>query len=244
MLPIPFGILTVCGFWRPVSLKSPLAKTAYDLYSGLMFVLIWSFTLSHLIDIAITAESFESLTGSCFMLLSMLNVCCKMTNILYFRGDILDLLAILAADRCKARDDRELELQEKFHSRAKFVALCYGGLTETTCALITLRTFFGAASRALPFKAWMPYDAGASPAGYWLTFAHQTVAHCGAANLQIANETLVCGLMIQACSQLELLKLRLASLGPESDKTDDGGDGASSRRLIVETFEHHRKITE
>lgn len=119
VLPLTFGILTACGFWLPENLDRPLKKFSYNIFSFFMFFLISSFTLSHFIDIIISAKSFEDLTGSCFMLLSMLNVCCKMTNILYFRRNIIRLLKILENDPCKARNTDEQNLVQKFHNKAR-----------------------------------------------------------------------------------------------------------------------------
>ncbi|NP_001164395.1 odorant receptor 82 [Nasonia vitripennis] len=253
VLPITFGILTVCGFWRPISLESSIPKQMYNCYSIFMCFLIYTFTLSHLIDIVISAADFESLTGSCFMLLSMMNVCCKMTNILYFRKNIVELLQILASDHCTAKDVVERDIEKKFHKRARSVTLCYWILTETTCMLITLRTFFGSSKQILPFKAWIPYEI-TGLAVYWTTFFHQTIAHVAAANLQIANETLICGLMIQACSQLEILKYRLKKI-PDESKIDkfplqstvnnaQNTNKKDTKTLLVNCIDHHRRIIE
>ena len=122
ILPISFTILTICGFWRPPNFKCFLTKYTYDLFSFLMCFLIYSFTLSHLIDICISANNFEDLTGSCFMLLSMLNVCCKMTNIVYFRKNILKLLNILMIDHCKPQDFTEQKITQNYHKKARFVS--------------------------------------------------------------------------------------------------------------------------
>lgn len=119
--------------------------------------------------------------------------------------------------------------------------------------LITLRTFFGSPRQILPFKAWIPYEI-TSVAIYWITFLHQTIAHVAAANLQIANETLICGLMIQACSQLEILKYRLSKI-PDDAKCDKlpiqstANDNENTNKRDTKTswvncIEHHRRIIE
>lgn len=130
----------------------------------------------------------------------------------------------------------------------RFVTLCYASLTETTCMLITARTFFASVNRVLPFKAWIPYQIN-STTSYWITFFHQTVAHVGAANLQIANETLICGLMIQACSQLELLKYRFKQVtkyGNSIKNYDSVGkkcyNSPYSKDALVKCVEHHHCI--
>ncbi|XP_058789644.1 uncharacterized protein LOC131663312 [Phymastichus coffea] len=254
VLPLPFHILTVCGFWSPQSLNTVFKKCLYNIFSFIMYFLISSFTLSHLVEIIMSANNFEELTGNCFMVLSMLNVCCKMTNILYFRSDILQLLKNLSSSRCRAQNIEEQNLLQKFHEKARFVTLCYASLTETTCILITARTFFVSVNRILPFKAWIPYKITSSSI-YWITFFHQTIAHVGAANLQIANETLICWLMIQACSQLELLKYRLKKITKSNTIFDNNNflrsrnsistysySSLYSKNTLVECVKHHRCI--
>ena len=133
----------------------------------------------------------------------------------------------------------------------RFVTLCYATLTETTCMLITIRTFFASTKSILPFKVWIPYKITSS-LRYWSTFFHQTIAHVTAANLQIANETLICGFMIHACLQLELLKNRLREI-PKSIQNIDNNyyniesvdkTKNSSKNLLVKCIKHHQLINE
>ncbi|XP_014207972.1 putative odorant receptor 71a [Copidosoma floridanum] len=240
ILPIPLAILTICGFWRPASLEPNfIAKHAYNCFSCFAVFLIYTFTLSHLVGIVISAQDFEGLTGSCFMLLSMLNVCCKITNILYFHRGIAELTNILETGYCVARDSVERDIQLRNHNKARLVTLFYLALTETTCTLITVRTFFLTPHKILPFKAWIPYATEGSITRYWLTFLHQTIAHVGAANVQIANDTLICGLLIHASAQLEVLKHRYRVITEESARSADGDDRL---KRLVDCIEHHRCI--
>lgn len=123
-----------------------------------------------------------------------------------------------------------------FFFSSRFVTLFYWTLTETTCTLITLRTFFLITKKILPFRVWIPYDVEKSNLRYILTFIHQTVAHVGAANVQIANETLICGLLIQASSQLQILKYRLQKVTEKNcfDVTKN----------LIDCVRHHKRIIE
>ena len=66
-------------------------------------------------------------------------------------------------------------------------------------------------NRTLPFKSWLPFEIQAT-ANFWLAYVHQTVAIITCATINVANDTMICGFMVLACSQLELLNKRLLLL--------------------------------
>jgi hypothetical protein len=127
----------------------------------------------------------------------------------------------------------------------RYVTLFYTVLTEATCTLITIRTLFASTTNILPFRAWIPYDI-TSQFRYWTIFFHQTIAHIVGANMQIANDTLVCAMLIQTNMQLEILKYRLKKI---SYKFNDikiinslSNDINYSKTLLVQCIKHHRCI--
>jgi hypothetical protein len=121
VFPVTFKILIICGFWKPTHYSTFIKKYLYNCYTFIMCFLVYSFTLSHLIDIIIKSKNFDHLVERCFMVLSMLNVCCKITNILYFRKDILQLLKLLISNHCKPNNKIEEEIQKKFYKKTKYV---------------------------------------------------------------------------------------------------------------------------
>ncbi|XP_011503569.1 PREDICTED: odorant receptor 46a, isoform A-like [Ceratosolen solmsi marchali] len=247
VFPITFKILTICGIWRPKNFDTFIKKYIYYCLTVLICFLVFTFTLSHLIDIIVCANNFEDLAESCFMVLSMLNICCKTINILYLRNDILQLLKLLINSHCQVVDEIERKIEIKFYNKIRFVTLFYTILAEITCILITIRSFFASTTNTLPFRAWIPYEIQ-TQFHFWIVFFHQTIAHVVGANIQIANDTLVYAMLIQTNMQLQILKNRLKNISNNFEGRDvtkcSTKNINDSKKLLVKCVKYHRCILE
>ena len=92
LFPIPFGIFSVFGFWRPINWNSHFVVFFYSIFSAIMAFLIFTFTLSEMVDVFVTVTNLDEFAGNSFMMLSMINVCFKMTCVLRYRRKILNLI--------------------------------------------------------------------------------------------------------------------------------------------------------
>lgn len=121
MYSLSFRIVTILGFWRPSEWDSGLARFVYNCFTVCMWMLIFSLTVSMLMDVVINVRNVDEFIENCFLLLTWINACCKMTYILLYRNEIINLLKILVDDHCRARDVGEQEIDNKFFEKTRYV---------------------------------------------------------------------------------------------------------------------------
>lgn len=100
--------------------------------------------------------------------------------------------------------------------------------------------------RILPLANWTPYD-HSSDIMFWLSLIHQSVALLVCANASVAHETIISGLMLQICGQLEILGHRIKMLPILLQVARKNYDHIvnwtrEERRIIRELIEYHLYI--
>lgn len=65
--------------------------------------------------------------------------------------------------------------------------------------------------RNLTYKAWIPFNYSSFPV-YFLMYTHQLIGMATSGIVNVACESLICGLLLQICGQLEILEYRLTKL--------------------------------
>lgn len=100
--------------------------------------------------------------------------------------------------------------------------------------------------RILPLANWTPYD-HSSDIMFWLSLIHQSVALLVCANASVAHETIISGLMLQICGQLEILGHRIEMLPILLEVARKNYDRIinwtrEERRIIRELIEYHLYI--
>lgn len=79
--------------------------------------------------------------------------------------------------------------------------------------LLVMAPLSGGLNRAiLPMNNWNVYDEYSSPTVFWLTYLHHTLIILFCTFTTLANDTLVPGIMIHLCTQLEIFKSRMNNL--------------------------------
>ncbi|XP_033220926.1 odorant receptor 46a-like [Belonocnema kinseyi] len=245
---LAFTVFKNFGFWRPIKCSSFLAIWLYNGFTIFMAFLIITSTLSELMDVILNAKTLDEFTGNCFMMMSMINVCFKTTNILMKRGQIITLINMLLKAPFKPRDQEEIEIIEKYRKVSRWIFYSYGGLTWTCIVIITIRSIVGAFEGLLLFRAWLPYNLS-TPLIFWLSYFHQMIAHTAGGSTQVANECLIVGLMLDICAQLEILKHRLHRISQMSEEMPNSETvkyykKSNSSAVIAECVEHHLHIVE
>lgn len=101
--------------------------------------------------------------------------------------------------------------------------------------------------RILPFKCWLPYSLS-TPVAYWISYAHQTIAHYYGANINIAFDAHFAALMMATCAQLQILKHRFHSMhkiienNQKSEDNFDNNQDELEKKLLADCTLHHLAI--
>ncbi|XP_011050406.1 PREDICTED: odorant receptor 46a, isoform A-like [Acromyrmex echinatior] len=69
----------------------------------------------------------------------------------------------------------------------------------------------------LTYRAWLPYDYYSSNIIFCLTYAHQLISLTAGSLVNVACDSLICGLLMHICCQIEILECRLSKVS-----NDDG----------------------
>ncbi|EFN69805.1 Putative odorant receptor 94a, partial [Camponotus floridanus] len=63
----------------------------------------------------------------------------------------------------------------------------------------------------LPFRAWLPFNYS-SPMLFEIAYVHQSISLTAGSVLQIACDSLICGLLMHICSQIEIFECHLRKI--------------------------------
>ncbi|XP_063977347.1 uncharacterized protein LOC135162626 [Diachasmimorpha longicaudata] len=199
--------------WRPRTWK-PIVYSLYTCY--IIFSIYW-FTISGSVYLLLISDDIEDFSDTSFMLLSMLAICAKVIIAISKRSEIIDVLTALENHPHKPVNLETQLLQDRADGRIRFYTIGYGGITEVTVCYGTIAPFFQNIPYGfLPYKAWTPYNYS-SPAIYWCTYCQQLISVFFAANLNIGFDTIIFGILIQICTQFNMLKCRLRMMIEEFD---------------------------
>ncbi|XP_067207946.1 odorant receptor 4-like isoform X2 [Linepithema humile] len=141
--------------------------------------------LSQLMDIVFTVNNTDDFTDNFYVMLAMFVSCCKMFSLLKNRNNIAMLINILMEKPCKPIEHDEIEIRQKFD---KFVQ--------------------DYRKQRLAFRAWLPFNYS-SPMLFQIAFLHQFTSLIIGSILHIACDSLICGLLVHICSQIEILECHL-----------------------------------
>lgn len=130
--------------------------------------------------------------------------------------------------------------------------MVYGSLVSSCLTIVTLRSLAcDLPLRALPYKAWFPFEFYESLVGYSVAYTSQIMTISTGSIIGIAFDSLLPSLMLQTCAQLNILKQRfheMAQLAPGdirvSEKNNESNLSVptSESRLLSECVRHHIKI--
>ncbi|XP_011882821.1 PREDICTED: putative odorant receptor 85d [Vollenhovia emeryi] len=212
VLTFTFKILTICGCWPPNSWTSRYKRIMYDIYTILIVSLINTFTLSQLMDLILSVDNADDFTENFYVTLAMLVSCCKMFSLLRNRTNVAMLINVLMKKPCRPIEHDEIEIRQKFDKFVQSNTLYYATLVELTCAFALVSSIFkDYRKHRLSFRAWLPFNYS-SPTLFRIAYAHQSISLTAGSVLQIACDSLICGLLMHICSQLEILECHLKKI--------------------------------
>ncbi|XP_048504947.1 odorant receptor 46a-like [Athalia rosae] len=220
ILYLNFTIFRYCGIWWPDQSASP-KNHFYRIYTISIITMVYIFTLTQILDMVNGNYDIDEITNNSFLMLTMIGLCIKVTNFSLRRRSIVTLLNILRNDICRPQNDSEIKIQKHFDGVARFVApffymsntLYFSVLSETTTIAFLIIPLLTKSyeERTLPFKAWLPFSLSRLTI-YWLIYIQQSISILISTNLNVASDTLVSGLLVQACAQLDILKDRITRM--------------------------------
>jgi len=87
--------------------------------------------------------------------------------------------------------------------------LWYTILVETTCACVMLTSLFTDFRKGnLTYREWTPYNY-TSEMIFYIIYARQLISSTIGSMVNVACDSLICGLLLHVCCQLEILECRL-----------------------------------
>jgi len=87
--------------------------------------------------------------------------------------------------------------------------LWYTILVETTCACVMLTSLFTDFRKGnLTYREWTPYNY-TSEVIFYIIYARQLISSTIGSMVNVACDSLICGLLLHVCCQLEILECRL-----------------------------------
>ncbi|XP_011882829.1 PREDICTED: odorant receptor Or1-like [Vollenhovia emeryi] len=221
ILTFTFKLLTICGCWRPDSWSSLHKRVAYNMYTSIIVLLLNSFLLSQLMDVILTVNNADDFSDNFFVLIAMFISCCKLFILLMNRKNIIMLINMLMDKPCRPSRSTEMNIFDKFDKSMHINTWRYvylGTVTQSCIVLSSLSISFK--NRKLTFRAWLPFDYS-STLLFSLMYTHQMISLVTAAFLNIGCDTLICGLLVHICCQIEILLYRLRKVVSYSDVLRD-----------------------
>ncbi|XP_077264592.1 odorant receptor 46a-like isoform X1 [Temnothorax americanus] len=212
VLELTLKILMVVGCWPPNSWTSLCKRTVYNIYSALLISLLFTFLLSQLMDIILNVDNTDDFTDTFYVMLAMVISCCKMIGLLVNRKNIRILTNILTQKPFIPLEADEIEIRHKFDKTIQNNTLWYTILIESTCACIVLTSLFTNFRKGnLTYREWTPHNY-TSEVLFCVMYTRQLICSTVGSIVNVACDSLICGLLLHVCCQIEILECRLKKI--------------------------------
>ncbi|KYN30668.1 Putative odorant receptor 71a [Trachymyrmex septentrionalis] len=207
MLSFNFFIYTVGGIWRPVEWSSSGAKLLYNVFTFIIISSEYFLVLTQFMDIILIVDNIDDFATNTLMFLTIVAVCCKATVVVVRRNAIINLMQILLKAPYKPRDEDEVAIQTKFDKFIRSCSIKYSLLATSSVTGTTIGSVLNVMQGHLPYRIWLPCNYNVTT--FWAISVHQIITVIFATMINVGTETLVFGLILQTCAQLEIFKSRL-----------------------------------
>ncbi|XP_070518394.1 odorant receptor 94a-like [Cardiocondyla obscurior] len=229
VLTLTFKILTICGCWPSNSWTSRYKRSIYDAYTVFIFLLLNTFTLSQFMDLILFVDNADDFSDNFYITLTTFVSCCKIFSLLKNRNNIATLIDILMKKPFRPTDYDEIEIRQKFDRIIRSNTLHYMTMVESTCAFALVTSIIVDYRKyRLAFRAWLPFNLS-SPMLFQIAYAHQSIGITAGSVIQVACDSLICGLLMHICSQLEIMECHLKKI-------------VGKPRYLRECIVHHIRI--
>ncbi|XP_071572216.1 putative odorant receptor 85d [Temnothorax nylanderi] len=209
ILKLTCTIFMIAGCFRPQSWTSLFKRTVYNVYRLYVISMLYTFTLSQVIDVVMNTDNPNDFTDNLNKSLTVSVSCYKIFIAWLSYKNIAALINYLTEEPFKPLDLGEMKIRRQYDKIIRNNTLRYTILIATSwtsLSLTSLLTDFR--HRKLTYRGWIPYDYS-SYATFCFTYAVQVLStfHCIVVN--VACDTLLCGFLMHICCQIEILEYRL-----------------------------------
>ncbi|KAL0112563.1 hypothetical protein PUN28_012110 [Cardiocondyla obscurior] len=242
LLSFNFLIYTYAGIWRPVEWTSTCAKLLYNIFTSVILFLEYFLGLTQFLDILFVIETVDEFVANSLMFASIVIVCSKATIIILRRESIINLVQTLLTAPCKPRNRDEVIIQTKFDNFIRSWSLRYFLLAMSSLTSVTIGSVMNVMHGILPYRVWLPYDLNV-PTVFWSISIQQIITLIFATIINVGTETLVFGLFLQTCAQLEIFENRMYKLVTGNTTTESSlASPNKKKKTISEHIQHHLSI--
>ncbi|XP_071639476.1 putative odorant receptor 71a [Temnothorax longispinosus] len=211
ILSLSFSIYNLCGIWRPSEWSSNVAKLLYNIFTFVIISSEYFVVLTQFMDIILIVDNIDDFATNALMFLTLVAVCCKATVVLMRRNAIINLVGLLMKAPCKPCDEDESTIQTKFDNFIRSYSIKYTLLATSAVTGTTIGSVLNVMQGHMPNRIWLPWDYNI-PLVFWIISIHQIVSLLFATMILVGTDTLIFGLFLQTCAQLEIFEYRLHKL--------------------------------
>ncbi|XP_032667625.1 uncharacterized protein LOC116842470 isoform X3 [Odontomachus brunneus] len=211
LLSLNIFLCTLGGIWRPVKWTSCSAKLLYHAFSFYIIASQYLLVLTQIINLVIIFGDIDEFLFNFLSCLTLIVVCFKTTIALMHQDAIIDLIQTLSQEPCKPRNADEMAIQTKFDEFIRSCTIKYGLMATGSITGVTVKSVIDIMKGFLPYRAWVPYDLS-SFVPFMITSIQQIVTLVFATIINVGMETLICGMILQTCAQIEIFEERLQKM--------------------------------
>ncbi|XP_019696528.1 odorant receptor 82a [Harpegnathos saltator] len=210
ILPVNFKVLWFCGAWKERKDENIVLAFLYTCYRYAVFLLIYESTIFEVIELFRTRNHMSDVTEGLFLTSTFVTLCLKYANFLLRRNELSALLEYLRMKICQPRNFKERLIIDAHSRKAKWSALSFLIISQATSLALMIAPVLetNAEERVLPLKLYVPYSI-TRLFPYAATYLQHVLTLFYAVMLNVSFDSLVYGLTIHACGQIELLGRRL-----------------------------------
>ncbi|XP_071634294.1 odorant receptor 46a-like isoform X3 [Temnothorax longispinosus] len=161
ILPINFKALRFCGAWKEREDDNMCVGFLRFCYRYAVFLLIYEFTISDVIEMIRMRDRVQELTERLFSGLTCLTLCVKYANFLLRENELSDLLECLRVKMCQPRNSTEKLIMEEHNRRAKWSTIAFMMISYATAlgfVLTPALQLLKGGEHVLPLKSYIPYS--------------------------------------------------------------------------------------
>ncbi|KAK1122359.1 hypothetical protein K0M31_009581 [Melipona bicolor] len=109
-----FRLFVASGYFPPPTLKSPMKRLLYNLYTVFVTFYIWSFSFTMVMDIFYNVETQEDLSDNLGLTVTVVITSCKYMNLMLKRSTIVNILDFLKNKPFLPENTREMEIYARY----------------------------------------------------------------------------------------------------------------------------------
>ncbi|XP_020291766.1 odorant receptor 46a-like [Pseudomyrmex gracilis] len=226
--------LLICAFagcWQPSSWTAIYKHIIYKTYSLFLVSSLYLFSTSQFMNIVLNVENSDEFIDSLYMMLTVFVAGYKQVYMWIDRKNVMMIINVLEKKPFAPCEAREEIIQQKFErlirrSTLRYLIIVLGAIIS----VIATSVFLEFKKRNLTYKAWIPFDYS-NFVVYFLIYSYQLVGMATSGIVNVACESVISGLLLHICCQLEILEYRLTKL-------------THSENILPDCIRHHNLIFE